>query len=120
MSDTDGSGSGFFNLTETTTIPIYNISNMSLDNSTNSSYGPLEAPEGDLFTELLGIWITGVFCLLGFTGNILSFIVLLRAFGRSPMFCVLRAVSISDAIFLLIVFFLQWVVNVYPRTGLFR
>ena len=90
---------------------LFNITNL-------SSSQPLEGPEEHLFSDILGVWITGIFCLLGFTGNILSFIVLLRAFGRSPMFFVLRAVAVSDGVFLFCVFFIQTMVNVYPKIGI--
>ena len=72
------------------------------------------------FINVMGIWITGMFCLLGFVGNVLSFIVLVRAFGKSPMFYVLRAVAVSDAFFLFSVFVIQFVVNVYPYTGMLQ
>lgn len=74
----------------------------------------------DKFIDVLGVWITGVVSLLGLGGNCLSFIVLQRAFGRSPMFFVLRILSISDSAFLVSVFTAQTVVNVhaYPVTGL--
>ena len=50
-------------------------------------------------------------------GNVLSFVVLVQAFGRSPMFYVLRAVAVSDAVFLLTVLLIQTVVNMFPYTG---
>jgi len=52
-----------------------------------------------------GIWVvTGCVCLLGVAGNVVSFVVLKRAFGeQSPMFHVLRAMSVSDSVFLLAV-----------------
>ena len=84
-----------------------NASNLTGDDDT---YTPLL-----LMSDIVGIWITGLCCLLGLAGNILSFIVLLRAHGHSPMFYVLRAVAISDAIFLLSVFILQTLVNVYSQ-----
>lgn len=70
------------------------------------------------FNEVLGVGVTGVVCLLGVAGNALTFVVLLRTFARSPMFYVLRMLSISDGLFLLSVFTVQTVVNVYPHTGL--
>ena len=72
------------------------------------------------FINIMGIWITGLFCLLGFVGNVLSFIVLIQAFGKSPMFYVLRAVAVSDAFFLFSVFVIQTVVNMYPYTGVLQ
>lgn len=71
-----------------------------------------------MLSDIVGIWITGVVCLFGLAGNIVSFIVLLQAHGASPMFYVLRAVSVSDAMFLLMVFINQTVVNLYGWTGL--
>lgn len=76
-----------------------------------------EPGERHLFPDILGIWITGVICLLGLVGNIISFVVLLNAFRRSTMFFVLRAVAVSDTLFLLCVFIIQTVVNVYSKTG---
>lgn len=86
-----------------------------------SAEGDEADPEmADKFIDVLGVWITGVVSLLGLGGNCLSFIVLQRAFGRSPMFFVLRVLSISDSAFLVSVFTVQTVVNVhaYPVTGL--
>ena len=73
---------------------------------------------GQTFSDIMGIWVTGIVCILGMAGNILSFIVLTQAFGRSPMFYVLRAVAVSDALFLFSVFLIQTMVNMYPYTGL--
>ena len=72
------------------------------------------------FITVCGIWITGLCCLLGIAGNALSFVVLVRAFGKSPMFFVLRAVAVSDAVFLTCVFIIQTLVNLHPHTGLFK
>ena len=71
----------------------------------------------DLLSDIVGVWITGVFCIMGLVGNIISFLVLSKAHGHSPMFFVLRAVAISDAVFLFGVFVLQSVVNIYHWTG---
>ena len=71
-----------------------------------------------LLSDILGIWITGIICLTGLAGNILSFLVLSRAHGHSPMFCVLRAVAVSDGVFLLTVFISTTLVNMYPQTHL--
>lgn len=70
------------------------------------------------FSDVLGVGITGIVCLFGLAGNVLTFVVLLRTFGRSPMFYVLRMLSISDGLFLLSVFTVQTIVNIYPHTGI--
>lgn len=70
-----------------------------------------------LLTDILGIWVTGIFCFMGLVGNIISFLVLSKAHGHSPMFFVLRAVAISDAVFLFSVFILQTLVNINHWTG---
>lgn len=72
-----------------------------------------------LINDVIGIWMTGTICLLGVAGNIVSFVVLKRAFGiQSPMFHVLRAMSVSDSIFLLAVFTVQAAVNASQYFGL--
>jgi len=69
--------------------------------------------------DVIGIWMTGCICLLGVAGNVISFVVLKRAFGvQSPMFHVLRAMSVSDSVFLLAVFTVQSAVNAYQYFGL--
>ena len=74
-----------------------------------------------MMNDVIGIWITGCICLLGLTGNCVSFVVLQRAFGSvSPMFYVLRAMSVSDAVFLFTVFTVQTAVNVHSWTGLLQ
>lgn len=93
----------------------------SLYNVTDNVYKDVPWSFEHVFNDVVGVWLTGVTCLLGLTGNILSFIVLQRAFGSlSPMFHVLRAMSVSDAVFLLVVFVAQTSVNVYPYIGLLR
>lgn len=89
-------------------------------NSTALPDNTTSVPQSSLVADILGIWVTGVFCLLGFSGNVLSFLVLLQAFSRSPMFLVLRAVAVSDAIFLFCVFMTMTVVNVYPYLGILQ
>ena len=79
---------------------------------------PIE--EDESFTSITGIWVTGVCCILGLAGNILSFIVLFQAFKKSTMFLVLRSVIVSDIVFLLTVFITMTLVNVYPYTGVLR
>ena len=72
-----------------------------------------------ILNDVIGIWMTGCICLLGIAGNIVSFVVLRRAFGeQSPMFHVLRAMSVSDSVFLLAVFTVQSAVNAYQYLGL--
>jgi len=69
--------------------------------------------------DVIGIWMTGCICLLGVAGNVVSFVVLKRAFGeQSPMFHVLRAMSVSDSVFLLAVFTVQSAVNASQYFGL--
>jgi len=82
----------------------------------------LPCDENDfVINDVIGIWITGCICLLGLTGNCISFVVLQRAFGSSsPMFYVLRAMSLSDAVFLLSVFTVQTVVNLHSWTGILQ
>ncbi len=46
--------------------------------------------EYSTFYKVVGFWMMGIFCLLGITVNIISFIVLLHAHAKSPMFYVLR------------------------------
>jgi len=59
--------------------------------------------------------------LLGVAGNVVSFVVLKRAFGvQSPMFHVLRAMSVSDSVFLLAVFTVQSAVNAYQHVENYR
>ena len=87
-----------------------------INNGSNLTEG--EYTNLNLLSDIVGIWITGLCCMLGLAGNILSFIVLLRAHGHSPMFYVLRAVAISDAIFLFSVFILSTLVNIYPQTNI--
>ena len=67
-----------------------------------------------MLSDIVGIWITGLCCLLGLAGNILSFLVLLQAHSHSPMFLVLRAIAVSDGLFLLSVFILMTLVNINP------
>ena len=86
------------------------------DNQTNRTDPVLDGP--GLLSDIVGIWVTGVICLLGLAGNILSFLVLLKAHSHSPMFLVLRAVAVSDALFLFSVFLIQTIVNVFPKTGI--
>ena len=78
---------------------------------------PLSITETPDFSNVIGIWITGTLCLFGIFGNMLSFMVLLRAHRRSPMFYMLRAVSLSDTCFLTAVLFTQLIVHVFLFTG---
>ena len=72
-----------------------------------------------MLNDVIGIWLTGCVCLLGVAGNVVSFVVLRRAFGQqSPMFHVLRAMSVSDSVFLLAVFTVQSAVNASQYFGL--
>lgn len=100
---------------EINTSDIYALENLS---STAGAVGD-DTGVTHTFSDIMGIWITGSVCLLGFIGNVISFIVLLQAFKRSPMFYVLRAVAVSDAVFLFSVFVIQTLVNMYPYTGMF-
>ena len=95
------------------------LHNGSFENTTEMDEGMPSAMAAS-FINIMGIWITGSFCLLGFVGNVLSFVVLVQAFGRSPMFYVLRAVAVSDAFFLFSVFVIQTLVNMYPYTGVLQ
>ena len=95
-----------------------NNGTISHDNNTLLSDDVTEQALDSLLSDILGIWITGVICLAGLAGNILSFLVLSRAHGHSPMFCVLRAVAVSDGVFLLTVFISTTLVNMYPQTHL--
>ena len=84
-------------------------------NATNST----THDESDFsFSNITGIWVTGFCCILGLAGNILSFIVLFQAFKKSVMFLVLRAVIISDIVFLLTVFILMTFINIFPDTSI--
>lgn len=71
-------------------------------------------------TDVLGVWVTGILSILGVAGNCLSFVVLQRAFGSSPMFFVLRGLCVSDTAFLASVFVVQTLVNAHaiPVFGL--
>jgi len=87
----------------------------------NSSSGMSEADVEALMNDVIGIWMTGCVCLLGVAGNVVSFVVLKRAFGvQSPMFHVLRAMSVSDSVFLLAVFTVQSAVNAYQHVENYR
>jgi len=94
----------------------------SSNNNNNSSISSLSGAVNDLevlMNDVIGIWLTGCICLLGVAGNVISFVVLQRAFGvQSPMFHVLRAMSVSDSVFLLAVFVVQSAVNAYQYFGL--
>ena len=97
----------------------------SLSPTDNTSYSTSTITSDDevipgVFIDVLGVWITGALSLLGVAGNGLSFVVLQRTFGRSPMFYVLRIMSLSDSAFLLTVFMAQTAVNLHPITGLFE
>ena len=97
--------------TTTTDYDSVDRFNSSMEETSND----LEA----LMNDVIGIWMTGCVCLLGVAGNIVSFVVLTRAFGaHSPMFHVLRALSVSDSVFLLAVFTVQSAVNAYQYFGL--
>ena len=66
----------------------------------------------DPFSIVFGVWITGAVSIFGVTGNGLSFVALRKTFGRqSPMFYVLRILSVSDAVFLTANFVVQTMVN---------
>jgi len=83
-----------------------------LDNNNGSMSGTTKNVEA-LMNDVIGIWMTGCICLLGVAGNVVSFVVLKRAFGvQSPMFHVLRAMSVSDSVFLLAAFTVESAVNV--------
>ena len=89
-----------------------------LDSGNSSMSGATKDVEA-LLNDVIGIWLTGCICLLGVAGNVVSFVVLKRAFGiQSPMFHVLRAMSVSDSVFLLAVFTVQSAVNAYQYFGL--
>lgn len=91
-----------------------------LGNNSSSSWDRNEETGEDehaLWTNVIGVWLTGVICILGLAGNVASFIVLWRAFGHSPMFYVLRATSLADCVFLLTVFVLNTVLNACHDTG---
>jgi len=97
----------------TTTDYSYNLS------SSNYSMKGTGSDVQAIMNDVIGVWMTGCICLLGFAGNVVSFVVLKRAFGeQSPMFHVLRAMSVSDSVFLLAVFTVQSAVNAYQYFGL--
>jgi hypothetical protein len=79
--------------------------------SDNTSSNSSALWEHDVLGDVIGVWLSGVICLLGLAGNIVSVAVLFKAFGQSPMFYVLRAVAIADGVFLLMVFLLNTVMN---------
>lgn len=99
-----------------------NFTHPSFNNESNMTTIPPFSNQSDegpgLLSDIVGIWVTGVICLLGLAGNILSFLVLLKAHSHSPMFLVLRAVAVSDALFLFTVLIIQTVVNLHPKTGI--
>jgi len=76
--------------------------------------GDNEYSSTDTFNDVVGVWMTGAVSLVGLAGNVLSFVVLQRAFGQSPMFYVLRVLSISDSAFLMCVLATHTVVNLPP------
>ena len=96
------------------TTPAYD--NVNVTNN-DSSLAESDASNVDILTEVIGAWLCGVICVLGVAGNGLSFVVLLRAFGNSPMFYVLRATSLADGVFLLCVFVLNTLAYSCPETG---
>lgn len=69
------------------------------------------SPEMERAIDVLGVWLPGIVSALGITGNCLSFVVLQKAFGRSPMFVVLRGLCVSDTAFLASVFTTETLVN---------
>ena len=94
-----------------------------LDNrASNSSASQTVISDAEaLMNDVIGIWLTGCICLLGVAGNVVSFVVLKRAFGvQSPMFHVLRAMSVSDSVFLLAVFTVQSAVNASQYFGFYQ
>ena len=102
-----------------TTTDGSSLDNLSRNNNNNGSMSGAVDDVEALMNDVIGIWITGCICLLGIAGNIISFVVLKRAFGvQSPMFHVLRAMSVSDSVFLLAVFTVQSAVNAYQYLGL--
>ena len=118
------STSAFDHLVHPYNLNISNITNVTSafgGNSSNSSEEDSSVSEElILLNDIVGVWLTGLLCLFGLTGNVLSFLVLLRAHSRSPMFYVLRAVAVSDTVFLVGVFLTQTVVNLYTTTGTFH
>jgi hypothetical protein len=80
---------------------------------------PTDLPqvEHDFLGDVIGVWLSGVICLLGLAGNVVSVAVIFKAFGQSPMFYVLRVVAIADGVFLLMVFLLNTVMNLCSVDG---
>jgi len=94
------------------------LDNLSSNNNDSVS-GVVISDVEALMNDVIGVWLTGCICLLGVAGNVVSFVVLKRAFGvQSPMFHVLRAMSVSDSVFLLAVFTVQSAVNASQYFGL--
>ena len=108
-------------LVETTSLSFFYDSINGSSSAATSDEGDNPTAEYMVLNDVVGIWITGCICLLGLTGNCISFVVLQRTFGsNSPMFYVLRAMSVSDAVFLLTVFTVQTAVNIHSGPSLLQ
>ncbi|ELU09249.1 hypothetical protein CAPTEDRAFT_116396 [Capitella teleta] len=65
-----------------------------------------------IFDKAVGVWLPGIFCVLGIVGNMVSLAVLSLDRSISPTFLTLKALALSDII-LLSAAFLQQVVPIY-------
>ena len=64
------------------------------------------------FDLVMGVWVPGVFCVLGMGGNLLSLIVLVVDRSRNPTFYSLRALALTDFV-LLCAALMQQVIPLY-------
>ncbi|CAH1782695.1 unnamed protein product [Owenia fusiformis] len=82
----------------------YNVSdgNMSVFNATNNT--ATEEQPDQTFDIVVNIGFLFVVCLFGLFGNTVAFIVLWQDRSRSPMFHLLRSLTVSDSVFLGCVF----------------
>ena len=94
-------------------------SNLLNNGSNNSTASPSDTSLDDFLGDVLGVWLNGIICLLGLVGNIVSVAVVFKAFGQSPMFYVLRAVAVTDGVFLFTVLLLNSMLNLCPNSDLF-
>ncbi|XP_013414301.1 FMRFamide receptor [Lingula anatina] len=93
-----------------------------MDVSENCSQGHdhgnnMGIPQLDLYNYIMNVYVTGILCVFGVIGNILSLIILLQDKKKSITFYLLRAVAVADTCLLITTLFVYVLPAVYPYTG---
>ena len=110
-------------------MTLANLTNMSANDSSNTSGLPLNNEGGalpyedahcKLFDFIIEAVMMGLLCLFGFTGNTLSMICLWRDRSKTATPFLLVSLEVADTMFLVTVLILRVLTSIYTFTGWFE